>query len=478
MSDMSAIDAAWLRMDRPTNLAIITSVLWFARPPDWEPVEELLRERLVDRFPRFRQRAVEPRVPIGMPRWEDDPRFELRRHVHRHRLPAPGDQAALEAFVGALQSTPLDRDKPLWSVHLVDGFGDGAAIVWRIQHCIVDGVSLARVLLSLSDHAPEAGIAPDAKQHKPPLPAAAGYAARAMLAGRKLATAIARETHDAVAHPGEILSGRIAGVDTRSVAKIARTGRDTPTVLKGRLNVPQRTSWTTPISLDDVKRIGRPTGATVNDVALAALAGALRDYLAARGSLVEEIRAYMPFNLRPPDEPIPRELGNMFGLVILTLPIGVAARRERLACVQRRMSEIKRTGEGRVAFDGLCMMGISPLGSQRLWMDFFSPRTTVVVSNMAGPDKPIRLSGVTVKGMLIMAPRTGSVGLGVSIFSYNGRVTFGVTADAGLVPHPEELLRAIVAELRALRRIAAPPFVERSARRVEMGAVTPPKHTR
>ena len=79
MSEMSAIDAAWLRMDRPTNLAIITSVLWFARPPDWEAVEELLRERLIDRFPRFSQRVVEPRIPIGLPRWEDDPRFDLSR---------------------------------------------------------------------------------------------------------------------------------------------------------------------------------------------------------------------------------------------------------------------------------------------------------------------------------------------------------------------------------------------------------------
>ncbi len=147
----------------------------------------------------------------------------------------------------------------------------------------------------------------------------------------------------------------------------------------------------------------------------------------------------------------------MFGLVILTLPIGVAAPRERLMCVQRRMSEIKRTAEGRVAFDGLCMMGISPFGSERLWMDFFSTRTTVVVSNMVGPDRPIRLAGVTVKGMLIMAPRTGGVGLGVTIFSYNGRVFFGVTADAGLVPDPDELLRAIAAELRALGRLASAP---------------------
>jgi diacylglycerol O-acyltransferase len=455
VSDMSAIDAAWLRTERPTNLAIITSVLWFARPPDWDAVEELLCERLVDRFPRFSQRAVEPRIPIGTPRWEDDPRFDLRRHVHRHRLAAPGDQGALEAFVATLQSTPLDRDRPLWSAHLVDGFGDGAAIVWRIQHCIVDGVSLARVLLFLSDHAAEAGIAPEVKRHTPPFSAVAGYAAPLMLAGRKLPAAIARETRYAVAHPGQILRGRIAGVDTRSLAKITRAGPDTPTVLKGPLSIPQRTTWTTPMSLDDVKQIGRPTGATVNDVALAALTGALRDYLADHDSLVEEIRAYMPFNLRPPEEPIPRELGNLFGLVILTLPIGVADRRERLACVQRRMTEIKRSDEGRVVFDGLCVIGTSPPGTGRLSIDFLSAKATLVVSNMAGPDKSIRLAGVTVKGMLIMAPRTGSVGLSVTIFSYNGRVTLGVTTDAGLVPHPDELLRAIVAELRAMRRLAA-----------------------
>ncbi len=454
MSDMSAIDAAWLRMDRPTNLAIITSVMWLAREPDWEAVEELLSERLLDRFPRFSQRVVEPRMGIGVPRWEDDPGFQLRRHVHRHRLPAPGEQSALEALVGKLQSTPLDRDKPLWSVHLVDGYGDGAAIVWRIHHCIVDGISLARVLASLSDDRPGAGIAAAGKR-PPRLPAAVGYAAPAMLAGRRLATTIVRETRDALVHPGEILDGRVVGVDTRSLAKIARTGPDTPTVLKGPLGVPERASWVTLMSLEEIKRIGRPTGATVNDVALAALAGALRDHLAARGSLVEEIRAYMPFNLRPLDEPIPRELGNMFGLVFLALPLGVADRSERLARVQRRMTAIKRSGEGRVVFGGLRVMGVWPNPNARLWAEYFSAKATVVVSNIVGPDEPILLAGVRVNGMLIMAPRTGSVALSVTIFSYNGRVSIGVNADAGLLRDPSELTRAIGAELRALRQLRA-----------------------
>ena len=202
MSDMSAIDAAWLHMDRPTNLAIITSVLWFARPPDWEAVEELLRERLVDRFPRFSQRAVEPRIRIGMPRWEDDPRFELARHVHRHTLPAPGDQAALEAFVGTLQSTPLDRGRPLWSAHLVDGFGDGAAIVLADPplHRRWD-LARARAPVPQRPCARRRHRAGDQAAHAP-ASGPAGYATPAVHAARKLATALARETRYAVTHPG------------------------------------------------------------------------------------------------------------------------------------------------------------------------------------------------------------------------------------------------------------------------------------
>ena len=457
MSDMSAIDAAWLRMDRPTNLTIITSVMWLARPPDWDAVEELLRERLIDRFPRFSQRAVEPRIPIGTPRWQDDPRFALRRHVHRSQVARPRRPGRARGVRGnppvhttrsrqaAVERAPRRRLRRRRRDRLAD-----PALHHRWD------IARARVQ-SLGDHAPEAGIAPDVQEPAPPLAAVAGPAAPAMLASRRLATAIAREARDTVTDPRGILRGRIAGVDARALARIARTGSDTPTVLKGPLSVPQRTSWTTPISLDEVKRIGRPTGATVNDVALAALAGALRDHLAARGSLVEEIRAYLPFNLRSLDEPIPRELGNMFGLVFLTLPIGVADRGERLACVQQRMSDIKRSGEARIVFDGLSVIGIWPTRNARLWTDFFSAKATVVVSNIVGATKPIHLAGVTVKRMLIMAPRSGSVGLGVTIFSYNGRVTFGVNAAAALLPDPSELLGAMVTELRALRRLQAQP---------------------
>jgi diacylglycerol O-acyltransferase len=157
---MSNADAAWLHMDRPTNLMVVNALLWFEEPVDVERVREILRSRLVEPFPRFRQVVVERRLGVGVPSWEDDPNFDLDLHVHRLAVPAPGDKRALEELISDLISRPLDRGKPLWDWYLVDGFGAGMAMIVRIHHCIADGIALSRVLLSLTDTHADAGIAP------------------------------------------------------------------------------------------------------------------------------------------------------------------------------------------------------------------------------------------------------------------------------------------------------------------------------
>ena len=120
---MSSADAAWLHMDRPTNLMVITSVMWFDEPIDRAALVEVVRERLAGRYERFRQRVVESHVPLRTPHWEDDPDFDLERHVHHLALPAPGRDAELQDFVSDLMATPLDRSKPLWDLYVVDGRG-------------------------------------------------------------------------------------------------------------------------------------------------------------------------------------------------------------------------------------------------------------------------------------------------------------------------------------------------------------------
>jgi diacylglycerol O-acyltransferase / wax synthase len=156
----SSADTAWLHMDRPTNLMVINSVLLFDEPVDWERLKQVTQRRMVDRYPRFRQHVVESRLPLRPPAWQDDPDFALEHHMHHLALPAPGNRAALQELVSDMMVTPLDHSRPLWQVYLVDGFGEGAAIISRMHHCIADGIALARVMLSLTDSGPEVGTGP------------------------------------------------------------------------------------------------------------------------------------------------------------------------------------------------------------------------------------------------------------------------------------------------------------------------------
>jgi diacylglycerol O-acyltransferase len=128
----SNADTAWLRMDQPTNLMVITSVSLFDEPVDWERFKAITQRRLIDRYPRFHQRVAESRLPFLPPAWEDDPDFALEHHMHHIALPAPGDTAALRALVGDLMTLPLDHHRPMWQVFMVDGFGEqGAATITR-----------------------------------------------------------------------------------------------------------------------------------------------------------------------------------------------------------------------------------------------------------------------------------------------------------------------------------------------------------
>jgi diacylglycerol O-acyltransferase / wax synthase len=445
-------------MDQPTNLMVITGVLWFDRPPDWDGVRETIRVRMVERFSRFRQLVVEGRGPLSGPRWEDDPNFDLDRHLHRVALPPPGDSAALHAFVADQMATPLHRSKPLWEFHLVDGYERGAALVGRVHHCIADGIALARVLLSLTDSSPDAGIAPsDEAEREPrlvrgPLRRLLGPASRAAGLGRGAAGLLVRETLGATMDPGRVRRRATElrqGADALGRVLLAPDEPETP--LKGELGVAQRVAWSEPARLDDVKAMSHLTGSTVNDVLLCAVAGALRRYLESRGSAVEELTTFVPFNLRPLDRPLPADLGNRFGLVFLKLPVGIEDPRRRLDEVHRRMQRIKRSPEAAVSYAVLDVLGRAPLGVERLLVGLFSAKGSAVTTNVPGPGRPVYLAGTRVRGVLVWAPCSGGVSISLTILSYDGEVTLGVMSDAGLIPDPGALVEGFERELEAFR---------------------------
>jgi diacylglycerol O-acyltransferase / wax synthase len=464
---MARADTAWLHMDRPNNLMVISGALWFDQPVDWEQLREVISNRLVERFPRFRQRVVESSLPLRGPQWEDDPDFDLDLHLHHAALPAPGDRAALQDFLSDLIAQPLDRSRPLWSWYLLDGYGSGSAIVARMHHCIADGIALARVLLSLTDSSPEAGIEPSAPTEE----AAAGGGGRGItgavgdaLRPAQDAFSLAGGLTDAAPHeaieiardPSALADlAATAGEDVKALAKTLLPPPDASTVLKGHLGVPERVAWSDPIPLADVKAVGHARGATVNDVLVAAVAGALRSYLAGRDSLVEELRAFVPFNLRPLDQPLPRNLGNRFGLVRLVLPVGIESPLARLEEVHRRMAEIKSSPEGAVSYGMLGAIGATPAAIEQRLLELFSAAGSTVLTNVPGPREPVYLAGTPVRGVLVWAPTSGSVSMSVSIFSYDGEVTVGVMSDRGLVPDPGEIVAAFGEEVDQLLALDA-----------------------
>jgi hypothetical protein len=265
-------------------------------------------------------------------------------------------------------------------------------------------------MLSLGDDIVDPGIAPrrETVEAHGPIGELATPAVTALTGARHAMGRIWHGSTRALAHPSE--AGEVAAAgrnELEALAKLLLMGSDAETPLRGELGIARRVAWSRPVALAQVKSVGHGFHATVNDVLLAALAGALRRYLERRDSLVDELRVIVPVNLRPLDEPLPRELGNRFGLVFLPLPVGVRAGHERLMEVKRRMDAIKATPEGAVMYGLLTAVGLTPARVERSFVDQVAGGGTAVVTNIQGPTERIRFAGVPVGGAVVWAPCSG-----------------------------------------------------------------------
>jgi WS/DGAT/MGAT family acyltransferase len=447
---MSRVDTAWLRMERATNLMMITSVMMFEEEMDLERLKRLVKTRFLA-YPRFRQKAVDGAAGAY---WEDDADFDLDYHVRLSALPGRGGKRELERFVSQQASTPLDKTKPLWQFHLVEKYGGGSALVTRIHHCYADGMALVQVMLSITDTAREA--------KKP------GDTAKAWLAQgedktrtgaidryMKMGSQVLEKGLDIYRDPNlATVMAKEGGEIARELAVALSLSDDPPTVLRGPLGVSKRVAWAEPLPLAEVKAIGRAYGCTVNDVLMASAAGALRSYLIERGEFTDgrTIRATVPVNLRPLKHA--RKLGNHFGLVFLDLPVGEDNPVARLEQVAYSMRCLKTSRQAIVSFGLLAALGMAPPGIQRLALELFSRKATTVATNVPGPQMPLYLAGCTVKEMMFWVPQTGSIGLGISILSYQGRVHFGLISDAKLVPDPDAIIQRFRPEFEKLLYLA------------------------
>ncbi|HEX4953597.1 MAG TPA: wax ester/triacylglycerol synthase family O-acyltransferase [Thermoanaerobaculia bacterium] len=451
---LSAVDRAWLRMDDPTNLMMITGVLAFEQPMDRATLERVLRARLLP-IPRFRQRVVGS-YGRGRLLWEEDPDFELARHVEEITLPGAGGDVELKELVSGLMSRPLPADRPLWCFHLIHGYQGGSAVMARLHHVIGDGIALMLVLLSLTDPAP--GIDHGEREGGNPFTSLFIKGREAIATVRRQAEELMPEGMKLLLQPADLL--KTVNPLLKGIASLGAAGRmtfrsaDPQTLFKGALGVPKRATWSQAISVEEVRETARRVHANLNDVLLSSMAGSLGRYLRGRGvrSAGVSVRAALPVNLRPLESMA--DLGNQFGLVFLPLPLGILDPLERLAELRRRLRSLKTSAEPLAAFQILRFLGVSPLAIQRLIVRILATKATAVATSVPGPKEPLYLAGNRLSTMFFWVPQAGRVGLGISILSYAGEVRMGVASDAGLVPDPDVIVEGFYQELEDLRRRA------------------------
>ena len=458
---VDSVDSSWLRMDDPTNLMVVTGVMVLDEPVAFEAVRDMLDTHLLT-WPRFRQRIVEPTGGVGTPTWETDPHFALTNHLQEVELDPPGDEGALQTFVSGLMSQPLNPAQPLWRFYFIPHYQGGSALAARIHHCIGDGLALTHVILSMADGGPQAPpqpaeAAPEAGDgdHAGPWEAVARAIGSAAEAAVSVPAGLLRKV-SALLGDSERLSQTAAGLGT--LGRLLMLEADPRTRFKGKLVAEKKVAWSRAIPVADLKLLGRATGSTINDILMACLAGSLRRYLVGRGETPApglNVRGVVPVNLRPLEQA--HELGNKFGLVFLSLPLGDDDPLDRLFEVRRRMAGLKSSPEAVVVYQLLKAFGVVPKAVFDLIVEYFGSKGTAVVTNVVGPREPISIAGVKMRQCMFWVPSAGRLGLGVSLLSYAGQVWLGIQSDAGLVPDPDRLLDGFYAEvdeLASLKRAA------------------------
>ncbi|MDD7939583.1 WS/DGAT domain-containing protein [Actinomycetospora lutea] len=443
---MSGEDGLWLRLDRSTNVLGVVSVLWTATPVDLEALRRLLAERVVARYPVFRCRPVSGGAWFPVATWEDDPAFDLDRHVLAESLPRERAEAALQERVGELRSTPLDLAHPPWTVHLLQGHGPGSAVVVRSHHALADGVRMTRLLFALLDPLPgqDDATRPVATHGMADpltdLLAAPRHPLRALAAGA-----------------GVVTSGLNTVVDSLQMLGWANPR----TAWTGPPGTRKTAAWSDPVALELLAGLAHAEGATVNDVCLALLGGALaRAHAdAARAPTPSDLAWMVPVNLEPLEAGPPERLGNRFALVLVVLPLR-GPFRARLAEVHARVERLRHSWEPLLTRGLQQLLGRLPDPVATTVGDYFAGKAVGVLTNVPGPRRPMTLAGAEVTGIVGWAPCSGDQVMTACIVSYAGHVRVGFGADDHRVGDAQRLVAAFRDELRAVvgqYRAAATP---------------------
>jgi diacylglycerol O-acyltransferase len=461
MERLKMLDAEFLHLEDESSPMHIAGLCVLDGPvPSRQEATALLKAKLA-LMPRYRKRVRVPFGELGRPVWVDDVQFDLDYHLRRTALPAPGDAAALQTLMGRLMAQRLDRDRPLWELWIVEGLEAGRwAMISKVHHSMVDGVSGVELLEKLLETRPDAPLPAVAPWTPEPEPSRAAMVLDAWRGLARDARRTARQLVDGLGQPAA------AARELRDTAAgLALYARRLLTLhkeaIQGTVGAHRGYAFSG-ASLADVQAIRKALGGTVNDVVLAAASGAYRALLIEMGERPEgaRLRSLVPVSVRNPQER--DQLGNRVSALLLDLPVHLADPVERLRHVHAEMDRLKAS---HMAEAGAWLVNLGDLAPPMLLgaITRFAARAmhripqrslATVTTNVPGPRQSLYCLGREMTAWYPYVPIAHGMRVGTAILSYAGRLTFGVTTDPDRIPDPGRLARGIEAGIAELLEVA------------------------
>jgi|SRR5579883_745285 diacylglycerol O-acyltransferase len=440
--NFSAADAAFLYLERKDIPLHIASVCIFDGAIPFKQFVASIKSKL-PQVPLYQKIPMVPAWSLEFPKWHDDPNFDIRRHIFHVRLEPPGDEAALEALAGKLLSQVLDRNKPLWEMHVIDGLKDGrGAIIWRVHHSLCDGVSGAELMKKILDESPEGAL----KRRR-----ANGRPMHAETEENDLVEGISKAVTSALGNLVSLEAGLLDFAQGFLGAKDKSPLKGLVDILPEYAASVERLPFNKPctgarkfcwgeISMAGVQKVREAAGGTVNDVVLTVLARALARYVKLHGQSVVKrfARVVCPVNLRQADQN--DGIGNQISFLPRALPLDARGPVETLHAISQRTVMLKKSGAlGLVGLAARWLATVPPPIQALFWRnipDFILPLPlfNMICTNVAGSATPLYAAGRKMIAAYPQVPTGYDLGIGVAVHSYDGKLFLGLIADTVAAP--------------------------------------------
>jgi diacylglycerol O-acyltransferase / wax synthase len=455
---LTPVDASFLHQEGANSHMHVGGLTIVEGPPP--PMEEFLEQirRRLHLVPRYRQKLAYTALDSGRPVWIDDPSFNLEYHVRHTALPTPGEPEQLRGLTARIFSQQLDRSKPLWEMWLIEGLKDDRfALISKTHHSLIDGIAgidLATVLFDLSPDPPP--IKHSGRPWRPHRePGAPELIAAGLRGAVRAGVELVEGALDALAHPD------------RALARTREAAEGIGEIVWAGLNPAPETPLNVPIGphrrfmgignrLDDFKVVKNAFGGTVNDVVLAVVAGALREFLIARGLRTEgvELRALVPVSVRAENEH--HQGGNRIVAMRGPLPVYIADPVQRLRFVSHAMDGLKESKQalGAEVIAGAQNFAPPTILAQASRLNFSTRLFNLIVTNVPGPQFPLYVLGREMLAAYPVAFLPENHALAIAIMSYNGQMNFGLLGDFDALPDIDLIGETIAAQLATLVALA------------------------